>query len=481
MNDPVHDRFERLKDTHDDADWRDVRRRAYRRRRVVTLVLTAIAVTVALALPALGFGLGTGPFDFLHAQKAPERVVKFFDMLHRGFRPAMDPDVIANQTRKVMDVTVTTGRHAVLWLAPAKGGGYCDLIEFDEVSGGGCASGKVPLAVSLWNAGNYSPPAAVFSGATTLPDARTVAIEYADGATETTPLVWVSKPIDAAFFIYPIPRSHWRDGHGPVAVALRDAGGHELVRRPFGYHLPSRLRNAPSPPYRKAGEEPLQTGTVPGAELDVYRSGLVDVRFTSIDSGPYAFLAPKVERADRHNVTIECAHLAYGDSRWHVTAGGMYADFGRQLETLMSTPAPPYDECSVRGHYGRRWDEHVGYHNAVEVPFNPLAERFFAEQAAARRLAYFVRSPKMLEIRRALKAGGVAPSAAAIVSRFDASVVALSSRDETPPPDKVGVWSDGSQTIVAAERADDGRRIYVTLTDGRRRGPRNTDELAFVF
>ena len=37
----------------------------------------------------------------------------------------------------------------------------------------------------------------------------------------------------------------------------------------------------------------------------------------------------------------------------------MYADFDRQLETLMSTPAPPYDECSVRGHYGRRWDEHV--------------------------------------------------------------------------------------------------------------------------
>jgi hypothetical protein len=478
MSDPVHDRFERLKDSHDDADWREVRRRAYGRRRVVTLVLASIAVTVALALPALGFGLGTGPFDFLHAQKAPERIVKFFDMLHRGFRRAMDPDVIANQTRKVMDVAVPTGGRAVLWLAPAKGGGYCDLLEFDEGSGGGCASGTVPLAVNLWNAGNFSPPGAVLSGATTLPDARSVAIEYADGVTETTALVWVSKPIDAAFFIYPIPRSHWRDG--PVAVVLRDADGHDLARHPYGFNLPSRLRNGPSPPYRKAGEQPLQSGTVPGAELDVYRSGLVEVRFTSIDSGPYAFLAPKVERADRHNVTIECAHLAYGDSRWYVTAGGMYADFGRKLETLMSTPAPPYDECSVRGHYGRRWDEHVGYHNAVEVPFNQLAERFFAEQAAARRLAYFVRSPKMLEIRRSMKAGARAPSSATIALRFDESVVALSASGETPPADKLGVWSDGARTIVASERADDGRRIYVTLVRGRR-GARNTDELSFVF
>jgi hypothetical protein len=159
--------------------------------------------------------------------------------------------------------------------------------------------------------------------------------------------------------------------------------------------------------------------------------------------------------------------------------------FGRTVEQRFglvprANPEPPYDECSVGGHYGRRWDEHVGYHSAAEFPFNALAERFFAERAVARRLAYFVRSPKMREIRAALKSGGTAPSSTDIAARFDESVVALSSRDDIPPSGKVGVWSDGEETIVAAERADDGRRMWVEL-DGGRLGPHNLHGLAFVF
>jgi hypothetical protein len=49
-----------------------------------------------------------------------------------------------------------------------------------------------------------------------------------------------------------------------------------------------------------------------------------------------------------------------------------------------------------------------------------------------------------------------------------------------PPPGKVGVWSDGSSTIAAAERADDGRRMWVELHHGRL-GRHDLHGLAFVF
>jgi len=57
MRDPVHDRFEQLKTDSDDADWREVRRRAYGRRRAVTALVAASAVFIAL-LVAPGIGLG---------------------------------------------------------------------------------------------------------------------------------------------------------------------------------------------------------------------------------------------------------------------------------------------------------------------------------------------------------------------------------------------------------------------------------------
>lgn len=479
MSDPIRDRFEALKNNRDDSDWSDVAARAELRPRR-RWILALAAALAALALPALGLGLGTGAFDFLHGKKAPKRVVEYFAGLERGFPSGMDTGVIAHQTRKVIDVKIPDAGRAVLWVAPTHGGGFCNLLEFGGVSGGGCAEPPIGFSPSIWFADSMSPPAAMINGATDLRDASKIDIEFANGKSLSVPLVWVSEPIDAAFFVYAIPRDLWPKANGQAQIVVRNADGEELARKLFHLALPRRMRNAPAPPYRRPNEQPVQHGEVTGATLDVYRSGLVHVHFTSTTSGPYAFLAPKVRNADRHTVTIECGHVSFGPSGWRETAGGTYADFGKDLEALVLTPAQPFDECSVRGHYGRRWDEHVGYHNAVEVPFNAEAERFFAEQTAARRLAYFVRSPKMHAIREAVKAGGTAPSTAEIASRFDSSIVALTDREQVPPPDKVGVWSDGRSTIVASERADDGRRIYVTLVQGKL-GPRNTQELAFVF
>jgi hypothetical protein len=479
--DPLRERFHALARGTDDSDWADVEQRAGRRnaRPWVLAAAATVGLLALLAVPAIGLGLGGG-LPFFQGKRAPERVVEFFGNFHRGFPSGMDPGVIENQTRQVLDVKVAGGVRAVLWVAPTHGQGFCQLLEFAATSGGGCVVHPIGFNPGIWYADSMSPPAALVNGTTDVPDARRVEVEFADGATAKVPLVWVSRPIDAAFFVYGIPRAHWYPGHTATAIVVRDADGHELARTPFHLTVPRRYRNGPTPPYRRAGEQPLQQGDVPGVVLDVYRSGLVHVRFTPHDGGPYAFLLPKVQAAARHTVTVECGDVAFGHGRWSTRFGGTYAEFGLTLQAVVPTPSPPYDACSVRGHYGRRWDEHVGYHNAVEVPFDAEAERFFAEQAAARRLAYFVRSPKMHAIRKALKAGDTAPSSKEIASRFDESVVALESRDAMPPPGKIGVWSGGSQTIVAAERADDGRRMYVTLDRGRI-GAHDLDELAFVF
>jgi hypothetical protein len=86
----------------------------------------------------------------------------------------------------------------------------------------------------------------------------------------------------------------------------------------------------------------------------------------------------------------------------------------------------------------------------------------------------------MKEIRHDLKGGATAPRAVAIAARFPTRVTALRHRGDIPPAGSVGVWSDRRETIVVEERADDGRRLYVTLDRGRI-GPNNVHSLAFVF
>ena len=103
-------------------------------------------------------------------------------------------------------------------------------------------------------------------------------------------------------------------------------------------------------------------------------------------------------------------------------------------------------------------------HNAVEIPFNGRARRFFEEQAVARDLALFVRSPRIRELRRS---DAPLPGAAAIARRFPARVVSLPPPGALPPPGEIGVWSDSDDVIVASRRAASGRRLYVTLSAGR--------------
>jgi hypothetical protein len=512
-HDPLTERFGALAGAHDDADWLDVRRRARRRGRRLGAGVAAAAVVIGL-LAAPPIGLGGRIVGLFREPGKPVRLGQLASN-DRGFvltsfcrkLALVVPPGRAPQTR-CMDGRATpvgTGianddSHAY-WKIAYPDGRVClasgsARIRHSRIVGdrqfGSVACGEDANIARLLPSPKR-PITAEVAGSMSVQDrvmrlfrvsglagdgVAAVSVVDAEGFSVATPVK------GHIYSLSGLPDKRW------VALVARDADGHEVYREPLGLNerraappppAKAELPPPPPPPPPPSGT-PLQHAEIPGATIDVYRSGAV-VHFTS-DNGPLAFVRSHLGGND--SVAVECGDVAFGAGRWGVLNTSSSATFGRELRATFAQapfrggPEPPFDACSVRGKYGRRWDEHVGYHNAVEFPFNATAERFFAEQAAARRVAYFVRSPKMREIRRALKGGGTAPSSAEIASRFDESVVALASRDETPPAGKVGIWSDGDSTIVAAERADDGRRMYVTLQRGRI-GEHNLHTLAFVF
>ena len=225
-------------------DWHDVRRRAGRRpARQLVLALVAAATVALLAVlaatPALGLR-GRLVQLFSGGEPAPTRVVADFAQLDVGAPPGMATGVIASETREVMAVPLSTGKSAVLWVAPTRSGGFCLGLSTSgrgSGGGGGCDRDRLlRFSPGLLIPGPISPdgiilePPVVIDGHTLDPRATKVEIRYQDGSVAQTPVLWVSAPIDAGFFIYEIPKQHWEAGHRPSTLILEDADGHELAR-----------------------------------------------------------------------------------------------------------------------------------------------------------------------------------------------------------------------------------------------------------
>jgi hypothetical protein len=58
-------------------------------------------------------------------------------------------------------------------------------------------------------------------------------LEYADGEESAIPVVWVSPPIDAGFFIFWVPAEHQSLGRHAVALVAEDADGKAVAREPI--------------------------------------------------------------------------------------------------------------------------------------------------------------------------------------------------------------------------------------------------------
>jgi hypothetical protein len=367
------------------GDWEDVLRRAgiSRRRTPRRSVLTAAGVgallVVLFASPAFGILLdliGRTNVPFHGAAKAPTRVQRtFFDMSVAAPR-GMGPQAIAAQTRRV---GVIGGR--ALFVAPTRNGGFCWVVEHAM---GGCGDRRHVGVSAAWGLGQHGGgPLFVqrVAGTVTAPSAQTLWVEYADGATQQIPFVWVSKPIDAGFFHFAIPAAHRTGGGRAVSVIARDAKGRVVGRSamqdarphpaPPPRHVPPpRIHPKPVP----APTAPLQRGSAGGVSVVVGANGIAE--FTTSD--------PKLRAS---------SWACFSFMRYHETSPLelSYAPQAHRTRIDLGGLKTPVDGCEVQTGRGHAWPDPHGYHAAVEIPFTARGRHWLADRAAARKLALFVR------------------------------------------------------------------------------------------
>jgi hypothetical protein len=225
--DLLEERLQALANLNDDSDWGAVRR-ARRRPLRPALAGGALALAGVVGIGA-ALGLYRDVLPFKSLERAPAPVVRSFSGLDVAASAGMAPGVIAGEARKVVELPLSTGRNWIMWVAPTRSGGFC--------MPSGCDRDRaLPFAPGLAVPGPISPsgeilaPPVIFEGDTLIHGASTLRVEFEDGTSARTPLVWVSAPIDAGFFVYEVPEARWAAGHRPVALVLEDAEGNELAR-----------------------------------------------------------------------------------------------------------------------------------------------------------------------------------------------------------------------------------------------------------
>jgi hypothetical protein len=242
-------------------------------------------------------------------------------------------------------------------------------------------------------------------------------------------------------------------------------------------------RTAPMPPPRSQSKKlgtHLQHGSARGVTVDVYEPGKAIFDLDGIDPAARRLVTGP------SGLTFGCLRVRFYQGRWLADAYGASGDFGGRLrwdfagsrfDTTNQLP-PPYDGCELGGLYGHRWNDAYGTRNAVEIPLTTEGRHFFNDRAAARDLAYFVRSGRVQQIRlSATPRAGLE----AFVQRYRGRVVELSSPEATAPEDTIGFWI-GNRTLVFTVTSSTKRRLFVVAKRGTLKLPeKNLGDLAFVF
>jgi hypothetical protein len=492
---------------HPDGDWRDIRRRA-RRRSATALGATTVLI---LALAVVGLAIGgrvIGLFDVkgkaipLSSLSERDRELLVTSMCrHPALRsdPGKAPEAICRDGNPTVEEIANDGsqvhyRIRYPWgltcLGSGPAGGFHDPNRGDFLIGVvGCNAGSPgkplvptparPITADVMAGTSLEQPGVHLlrvSGLAGEGIAKVVLV--ARGARLVTSVR------GHAYSFAKIPYRRWK------AIAALDAAGNEVYREPVlgGPRPPVSSEppppHAPPPPPAPSGP-PLQRISSPVASVTVFRNSFVVLRFSSTSSDAYRRLARSAAKVDGR-VGFTCGTVAYGSGRWKDIAGGATVQLRPTLRTSLANgpypagmPTPPYDFCEVSGTYGRYWNDEEGPHEVVEVPFNALAKRYFDERATARDLAYFVRTKKLMRIRKSVHRGEAAPSAGDLARLFGERVVPVQRRDGTALKGTIGVWSDRKEIIVS-ELTPSGRRLYVTVRDVFV-GATNIRDLAFVF
>lgn len=492
---PVRERFEALAGPPD-GDWREVTRRVKRR----THRVTALVAAALVALVATGFGIGgnvIGLFD-VHGKRIPlsslserDRETLVTQMCpHPEFRttPGRAPESVCREGEPTIEEIASDGsqvhyRIRYPWgltcVASGPVGGRHDPTFGDSrIASLGCNAGapghklvptpKRPITVDASLGSSAHDPRLRLLRLSGLAGrgVTSVGLVAKGGPPLKTPVR------GDAYSFGSIPDRPW------IAVAAYDRSGTEVYREPVpGVGRPAPALASPpakssvwSPgPPKRPDEAPLQHAGTTDAVADVYRNGVVLLRFTSTSSEAYRRLVRSSQMSSR-TAGVGCLKVAFSGGRWNSLGGGANAHVARTMGARIGNspiggmPSPPFDVCEIWGTYGRYWNDEEGTHELVEVPFTAIGSRYLEERATARDLAYFLRTKKLMAIRRAIHRGEPAPRADELARIFGERVLPLASRNAVAPAGKIGVWTNG-RLIVASELTPAGRRLYVTARD----------------
>jgi hypothetical protein len=220
-------------------------------------------------------------------------------------------------------------------------------------------------------------------------------------------------------------------------------------------------------------ERPVQHGASQGVRVDVYRSGMAVFDLRRIAPTPRRLLTGP------SGLTFGCLKARLRSGVWRATESTIVGRFATQLRFRWHRPfAPPYAGCELGGLYGHQWDDAFGTRNAVEIWLTAEGRHFFNDRAAARDLAYFVRSGRVQLIRLS---ANPRLGLEAFARRYPGRVVEIASPSTRVHKDEVGFWI-GPQTLVFTVTSSTGRRFYVVAARGTLKLPaKNLGDLAFVF
>ena len=123
--------------------------------------------------------------------------------------------------------------------------------------------------------------------------------------------------------------------------------------------------------------------------------------------------------------------------------------------------AHPLDRCEIEASYGRLWPDRFHSHAAVEIAFTAAGRAYFADRAAARDLALFIRTGLTQTIR---EQSGTAFSTA-ITARYGRSVVHLASPIAPIVANRIG-YTPTTDGVTLVEQSSTGKLFSVHLAHG---------------
>jgi len=390
----------------DDRDWEEVLLRAATRpgrrirRRTVLVVVAAVSLLALAAVVVAAVATRTNIL-FSHARPAPNFIKKEFFDLAIGAPSGLAPEVVAAKTRQVPGFHLG-GTSITLLVAPTKTGGFC--YGFSKSGGGGCAgvaSERAAHQLGVTFGQKINPrgvPSVSQVGGWTLDRRAThIRVDYRDGTSETVPLIYVSAPIAAGFFLFAVPPAHLNPAAAVTVVSALDKDGHVLEReKPEGLRRLPPLRRPlrptrpqPAPPTPQP-TRPLQSGAAQGVTVTVGINGVAvfDTRKMTSRARALVGVGP-----------FGCFRLAREFGIFGPRALDISVRMAPIVRLQFSGVGTPFDGCELTGDWGHRWPDRNHSHAPVEIALTPRGQRFFADRAAARDLGLFVRSANLRRIR----------------------------------------------------------------------------------